>query len=194
MTQTKQKPEPQCLSSSVSVVSLCVCSQSSCECLSGMSRIGPEVGCQLVSACSADTCDPTAVCQTELDGRPRSDTMSFALSRIRARPRSKHETTTTGLEPGGPKLLPLCLKKHIQDQNYQCPHCHRSCSLDLEVETEPKPEPNVIYTMMISRKRFILYLEPFCAQSQKPSPPALAFLNQSFNTLPPPRRLSKVCV
>uniref|UniRef100_A0A8C3ACP1 Stabilin 1 n=1 Tax=Cyclopterus lumpus TaxID=8103 RepID=A0A8C3ACP1_CYCLU len=30
-----------------------------------------EFGCQLVSACSADTCDPTAVCQTELDGHPR---------------------------------------------------------------------------------------------------------------------------
>uniref|UniRef100_A0A3B4V977 Stabilin 1 n=1 Tax=Seriola dumerili TaxID=41447 RepID=A0A3B4V977_SERDU len=47
--------------------------KSSCECMSGMSPIGgsPEFGCQLVSACSADTCDPTAVCQTELDGQPR---------------------------------------------------------------------------------------------------------------------------
>nr|XP_020466831.1 stabilin-1 [Monopterus albus] len=47
--------------------------KSSCECMFGMSPIGgrPEFGCQLVSACSADTCDPTAVCQTELDGQPR---------------------------------------------------------------------------------------------------------------------------
>ncbi|XP_019952412.2 stabilin-1 [Paralichthys olivaceus] len=47
--------------------------KSSCECMSGMSPVGgsPEFGCELVSACSADTCDPTAVCQTELDGQPR---------------------------------------------------------------------------------------------------------------------------
>ncbi|XP_040014670.1 stabilin-1 [Xiphias gladius] len=47
--------------------------KSSCECMFGMSPIGgsPEFGCHLVSACSADTCDPTAVCQTELDGQPR---------------------------------------------------------------------------------------------------------------------------
>ncbi|XP_076599998.1 stabilin-1 [Chaetodon auriga] len=47
--------------------------KSSCECMFGMSPIGgnAEFGCQLVSACSADTCDPTAVCQTELDGQPR---------------------------------------------------------------------------------------------------------------------------
>uniref|UniRef100_A0A3Q1H6B8 Stabilin 1 n=1 Tax=Anabas testudineus TaxID=64144 RepID=A0A3Q1H6B8_ANATE len=47
--------------------------KSSCECMFGMSPIGgnPELGCQLVSACSADTCDPTAVCMTELDGQPR---------------------------------------------------------------------------------------------------------------------------
>ncbi|XP_069006635.1 stabilin-1 isoform X2 [Embiotoca jacksoni] len=47
--------------------------KSSCECMYGMSPIGgsPEFGCHLVSACSADTCDPTAVCQTELDGHPR---------------------------------------------------------------------------------------------------------------------------
>ncbi|XP_044021457.1 stabilin-1 isoform X1 [Siniperca chuatsi] len=47
--------------------------KSSCECMFGMSPVGgnPEFGCQLVSACSADTCDPTAICQTELDGQPR---------------------------------------------------------------------------------------------------------------------------
>ncbi|XP_015240519.1 PREDICTED: stabilin-1 [Cyprinodon variegatus] len=47
--------------------------KSSCECMSGMSPVGgsPENGCQLVSACSVDTCDTTAVCQTELDGKPR---------------------------------------------------------------------------------------------------------------------------
>ncbi|XP_034387920.1 stabilin-1 isoform X4 [Cyclopterus lumpus] len=47
--------------------------KSSCECMFGMSPVGgsAEFGCQLVSACSADTCDPTAVCQTELDGHPR---------------------------------------------------------------------------------------------------------------------------
>ncbi|XP_047195245.1 stabilin-1 [Hippoglossus stenolepis] len=47
--------------------------KSSCECMFGMSPVGgsPEFGCELVSACSADTCDPTAVCQTELDGQPR---------------------------------------------------------------------------------------------------------------------------
>lgn len=51
-------------------------SQSSCECMFGMSPVGgsAEFGCQLVSACSANTCDPSAVCQTELDGQPRSDT------------------------------------------------------------------------------------------------------------------------
>ncbi|XP_070693552.1 stabilin-1 [Pempheris klunzingeri] len=47
--------------------------KSSCECMFGMSPIGGDAqfGCKLVSACSADTCDPTAVCQTELDGQPR---------------------------------------------------------------------------------------------------------------------------
>ncbi|KAM7421984.1 hypothetical protein PAMA_010186 [Pampus argenteus] len=47
--------------------------KSSCECMSGMSPVGgnPEFGCQLVSACSADTCDSTAVCETGLDGHPR---------------------------------------------------------------------------------------------------------------------------
>lgn len=56
-------------------------SQFSCECMFGMSPIGgnPESGCQLTSACSADTCDPTAVCQTELDGQPRSDTQPLCL-------------------------------------------------------------------------------------------------------------------
>uniref|UniRef100_UPI003AACEC6C stabilin-1 n=1 Tax=Centroberyx gerrardi TaxID=166262 RepID=UPI003AACEC6C len=47
--------------------------KSSCECMVGMSPIGgaPEAGCQLVSACSLDTCDSSAVCQTGLDGQPR---------------------------------------------------------------------------------------------------------------------------
>uniref|UniRef100_A0A3B3BDQ0 Stabilin 1 n=1 Tax=Oryzias melastigma TaxID=30732 RepID=A0A3B3BDQ0_ORYME len=47
--------------------------KSSCECMSGMSPVGgrPESGCKLLSACSPDTCGPTAVCQTELDGKPR---------------------------------------------------------------------------------------------------------------------------
>ncbi|KAK5871975.1 hypothetical protein PBY51_012712 [Eleginops maclovinus] len=47
--------------------------KSSCECMFGMSPVGgnAEFGCQLVSACSANTCDPTAVCQTEVDGQPK---------------------------------------------------------------------------------------------------------------------------
>ncbi|XP_029007045.1 stabilin-1 [Betta splendens] len=47
--------------------------KSSCKCMYGMSPIGgnPQAGCELVSACAADTCDPTAACHTELDGRPR---------------------------------------------------------------------------------------------------------------------------
>ncbi|KAF3690257.1 Stabilin-1 Fasciclin, EGF-like, laminin-type [Channa argus] len=47
--------------------------KSSCECMFGMSPTcgSPEFGCQLVSACSEDTCHPTAVCQTSLDGHPR---------------------------------------------------------------------------------------------------------------------------
>ncbi|KAM9859281.1 stabilin-1 [Aulostomus maculatus] len=47
--------------------------KSSCECMRGMSPTGfsPEFGCQLVSACSVDTCSPTAICRTELDGQPR---------------------------------------------------------------------------------------------------------------------------
>ncbi|XP_036007655.1 stabilin-1 [Fundulus heteroclitus] len=47
--------------------------KASCECMSGMSPVGggPENGCRLVSACSPDTCDPTAVCQTQLDGKAR---------------------------------------------------------------------------------------------------------------------------
>ncbi|TMS19175.1 Stabilin-1 [Larimichthys crocea] len=47
--------------------------KSSCECMSGMTPVAgsAEFGCHLVSACSADTCDPTAVCRTELDGHPR---------------------------------------------------------------------------------------------------------------------------
>ncbi|KAM4612808.1 stabilin-1 [Polymixia lowei] len=47
--------------------------KSSCECMVGMAPIGPtpDSGCELVSACSLDTCDSTAVCQTGLDGQPR---------------------------------------------------------------------------------------------------------------------------
>ncbi|XP_037831208.1 stabilin-1 isoform X2 [Kryptolebias marmoratus] len=47
--------------------------KSSCECMAGMSPLGggPEFGCQLLSACTPDSCDPTAVCQTGLDGNPR---------------------------------------------------------------------------------------------------------------------------
>ncbi|KAM6927857.1 stabilin-1 [Xenentodon cancila] len=47
--------------------------KSSCECMSGMSPVdgGPESGCQLLSACTPDTCDSSAICQTELDGNPR---------------------------------------------------------------------------------------------------------------------------
>uniref|UniRef100_A0A1A8VAK7 Stabilin 1-like n=1 Tax=Nothobranchius furzeri TaxID=105023 RepID=A0A1A8VAK7_NOTFU len=45
----------------------------SCECMSGMLPVGGSIesGCQLQSACSPDTCDPTALCQTHLDGKPR---------------------------------------------------------------------------------------------------------------------------
>uniref|UniRef100_A0A3B4ZQ96 Stabilin 1 n=1 Tax=Stegastes partitus TaxID=144197 RepID=A0A3B4ZQ96_9TELE len=47
--------------------------KSSCECMAGMSPVGgsAEFGCQLVSACSADTCHSSATCRTEMDGRPR---------------------------------------------------------------------------------------------------------------------------
>uniref|UniRef100_A0A3P9J021 Stabilin 1 n=1 Tax=Oryzias latipes TaxID=8090 RepID=A0A3P9J021_ORYLA len=47
--------------------------KSSCECMAGMSPAGssPEFGCSLLSACSPDSCGPTAVCQTQLDGKPR---------------------------------------------------------------------------------------------------------------------------
>lgn len=40
----------------------------------GMSPVGGSAafGCELVSACSADTCDATAVCHTEADGQHRS--------------------------------------------------------------------------------------------------------------------------
>ncbi|XP_056129167.1 stabilin-1 isoform X2 [Lampris incognitus] len=47
--------------------------KSTCECMAGMVPIGssPESGCKLLSACSAQTCHSTAVCQTGLDGEPR---------------------------------------------------------------------------------------------------------------------------
>ncbi|KAM3621837.1 uncharacterized protein V6R79_016723 [Siganus canaliculatus] len=47
--------------------------KSSCECMHGMAPVGGSAafGCQLLSACSADTCDPSAACQTGLDARPR---------------------------------------------------------------------------------------------------------------------------
>ncbi|XP_037641895.1 stabilin-1 [Sebastes umbrosus] len=47
--------------------------KSVCECMFGMSPVGgnAQFGCELVSACSANTCDPTAICQTEVDGQPR---------------------------------------------------------------------------------------------------------------------------
>ncbi|KAM9361358.1 stabilin-1 [Symphorus nematophorus] len=47
--------------------------KSSCKCMSGMAPIGgnPEFGCEVVSACTPDTCHPTASCTTELDGQPR---------------------------------------------------------------------------------------------------------------------------
>lgn len=55
-------------------------SQSSCECMFGMSPVGgsAEFGCKLDSACKAVTCHSTAVCQTALDGQARSDTESTA--------------------------------------------------------------------------------------------------------------------
>uniref|UniRef100_A0A3Q3WJQ0 Uncharacterized protein n=1 Tax=Mola mola TaxID=94237 RepID=A0A3Q3WJQ0_MOLML len=47
--------------------------KSSCECMFGMSPMGgsAEFGCQLVSACTAGTCEPSATCQTGLDGQAR---------------------------------------------------------------------------------------------------------------------------
>lgn len=50
-------------------------SQSTCECMSGMSPVGSSAasGCQLLSACSPETCHSSAVCQTKMDGNPRSD-------------------------------------------------------------------------------------------------------------------------
>ncbi|CAL8336729.1 unnamed protein product [Merluccius merluccius] len=41
--------------------------------MQGMAPLGssPKAGCILVSVCSLDTCDSTAVCQTGLDGMPR---------------------------------------------------------------------------------------------------------------------------
>ncbi|XP_061582556.1 stabilin-1 [Cololabis saira] len=47
--------------------------KAACECMSGMSPVGggPESGCQLMPACQPDTCDPSAVCETQADGRPR---------------------------------------------------------------------------------------------------------------------------
>ncbi|KAM4741209.1 stabilin-1 [Anableps anableps] len=47
--------------------------QSSCECMLGMSPVGgsAESGCQLLSACTPLTCDPTATCRTDLDGKAR---------------------------------------------------------------------------------------------------------------------------
>ncbi|XP_058486832.1 stabilin-1 [Solea solea] len=49
--------------------------KSSCDCMFGMSPIGgnPESGCELVSACAADTCDPTATCRSGVDGHPRCE-------------------------------------------------------------------------------------------------------------------------
>ena len=74
-------------------VSVCLSvSQSSCECMFGMSPVGgsPEFGCGLVSACSADMCDPTAVCQTELDGQPRSEPQTLVMSFV------LHNSTVSG--------------------------------------------------------------------------------------------------
>ncbi|XP_013870779.1 stabilin-1 [Austrofundulus limnaeus] len=47
--------------------------KSSCQCMAGMSPLSgsPEFGCRLLSACSPDTCDSSAVCHTELNGKPR---------------------------------------------------------------------------------------------------------------------------
>uniref|UniRef100_A0AAQ4QDY4 EGF-like domain-containing protein n=1 Tax=Gasterosteus aculeatus aculeatus TaxID=481459 RepID=A0AAQ4QDY4_GASAC len=47
--------------------------ESQCRCMFGMSPVGGSAafGCELVSACSADTCDATAVCHTEADGQHR---------------------------------------------------------------------------------------------------------------------------
>ncbi|CAL8336057.1 unnamed protein product [Lota lota] len=49
--------------------------KSSCECMLGMAPLGssPKAGCVLGSACSSDTCDSTAFCQTGLDGMPRCE-------------------------------------------------------------------------------------------------------------------------
>ncbi|XP_029989348.1 stabilin-1 isoform X2 [Sphaeramia orbicularis] len=46
--------------------------QSSCRCKTGMLPVGggAESGCQLVSSCSADSCHPSATCETGPDGRP----------------------------------------------------------------------------------------------------------------------------
>ncbi|XP_037346204.2 stabilin-1 [Pungitius pungitius] len=47
--------------------------KSQCQCMFGMSPVGGSAafGCELVSACSEDTCDPTAECLTETDGQHR---------------------------------------------------------------------------------------------------------------------------
>ncbi|XP_034020839.1 stabilin-1 [Thalassophryne amazonica] len=47
--------------------------KSRCDCMVGMAPLGgsAEYGCQLISACSPETCHPTATCETGLDGQPR---------------------------------------------------------------------------------------------------------------------------
>lgn len=77
----KSEVESKALNLCVTPLSACLSvSQSSCECMSGMTPIGgsPKSGCRLVSTCSENTCHPTARCQPELDGRPRSDTQAMS--------------------------------------------------------------------------------------------------------------------
>uniref|UniRef100_A0A3B4ZPW1 Stabilin 1 n=1 Tax=Stegastes partitus TaxID=144197 RepID=A0A3B4ZPW1_9TELE len=61
-----------------------VCVFKGCECMAGMSPVGgsAEFGCQLVSACSADTCHSSATCRTEMDGRPRSEPCMCEVGQI----------------------------------------------------------------------------------------------------------------
>ncbi|XP_077430047.1 stabilin-1 [Vanacampus margaritifer] len=51
--------------------------KAACECMSGMAPVGngPESGCRLLPACSANSCHSSAVCQTGLDGKARCTCM-----------------------------------------------------------------------------------------------------------------------
>uniref|UniRef100_A0A8D2ZQD1 Stabilin 1 n=1 Tax=Scophthalmus maximus TaxID=52904 RepID=A0A8D2ZQD1_SCOMX len=163
--------------------------KSGCECMFGMSPVGgnPESGCELVSACLADTCEPTAVCQTELDGQPRcvceagqigdgrrcyGNLMERIIELSRSGSRKENMTETVGLFERGCELLlshngpftvfiPLMTKSFGFDEEMLCHnHVLRGQHLFKDLEGRDRNFYGGGWFRSKGNKKFILMDEP----------------------------------